>query len=228
MRFILTLTAGVLLGAATAGAAEHILVSGGCALMYFEKYKNQPHDKYWGNFIDAAEVRARQLNLPAGDQLTWLVYRPAYVNRGRAENANLLAAIQAKAAGARARLFWFDTQRELLNYLNKGRNRDQVKVARFEYFGHSNMLCLMFDYSNALDGAAFASSILHQGDLKKIDADIFTKDAYAKSWGCHSGESYSAEWHRRTGIPMIGAIGKTDYSRGGLPFLSSPNGKWSQ
>ncbi|MDR2462921.1 MAG: hypothetical protein LBD30_03975 [Verrucomicrobiales bacterium] len=228
MRLFLSLICGALIGAAAARADEHVIVSGGCALTYFEKHKPKPHDKYWGNFIDAAAARIAQIQPAPGDQITWLVYRPAYAARGREENANLLAAIRLKATQTRARLFWFDSQPELLNHLNKGADRDRVKIARFEYFGHSNMLCLMFDYSNGLDGAAFASGILHQNDLGKINRAIFAKTARAQSWGCHSGESYSAEWKKRTGIPMVGAIGKTDYSRGGLPFLSSPNGKWSQ
>jgi hypothetical protein len=230
MRTFFCLICCVLIGSATTRAAEQIIVSGGCALEYNEKTKPAPHDRYWGNFIDSALLRMSQIRptLTVGDQLTWLVYRPAYAARGKEDNVNYLADIQVKAAKASANLLWFDSQQELINYLNKGQNRRQVKITRFEYFGHSNMLCFMFDYSNDLSGASPAFGILHQNDLKKIDRDSFAKDGYAKSWGCHSGESYSAEWQRRTGVPMVGAIGKTDYSNGGLPFLSTPNGQWTQ
>ncbi|MDR1303828.1 MAG: hypothetical protein LBK76_01265 [Verrucomicrobiales bacterium] len=216
--------------AVTVSAAEQIIVSGGCALIYHEKTRPRPHDRYWGNFIDTAALRLSQIRptLTDADRLTWLVYRPAYVARGREDRVDYLAAIQAAAAKTGATLFWFDTSRELINYLNKGQDRDRLKISRFEYFGHSNMLCIMFDYSSDLGGASPAYGILHQNDLRDLDRDSFAKGAYVKSWGCHSGESYSAEWRRRTGVPMIGAIGKTDYSRGGLPFLSSPGGKWHQ
>jgi hypothetical protein len=230
MRTILCFICCVFIAAASGRAAEQIIVSGGCALTYNEKTKPKPHDRYWGNFIDAALIRMNQVRptLNPGDQLTWLVYRPAYLARGKEDNTDLLADIQAKAAKSNAKLMWFDSADQLINYLNRGLNRDQVKITRFEYFGHSNMLCFMFDYSNDLSGASPAYGILHQNDLKKIDHDSFAKEGYAKSWGCHSGESYSAEWQRRTGIPMVGAIGKTDYSNGGLPFLSTPNGQWTQ
>jgi hypothetical protein len=47
-----------------------------------------------------------------------------------------------------------------------------------------------------------------------------------KSWGCHTGESMSRLWREATGTRMWGAIGKTDYSTGELPALSSVGGKW--
>jgi hypothetical protein len=39
---------------------------------------------------------------------------------------------------------------------------------------------------------------------------------------------YSQWWKRHFDVAMIGAIGKTDFSRGGLPVLSNADGKWSQ
>ena len=42
----------------------------------------------------------------------------------------------------------------IIDYLNAGRPRDQVKIAGFEFFGHSNRACFMFDYSNEVDSAS--------------------------------------------------------------------------
>ena len=230
MRSFLCFICCIFISAAAVKADEQIFVSGGCSLLYFEKHKPSVHDKYWGNFIDVVPLRYNQIKstLAPDDQLTWLIYRPAYVKRGREERGDLLAAIRSKAAGIPVRIIWFDDKQGLLDYLNKGQDRRKVKVSRFEYFGHSNMLCFMFDYSNGLDGASPEGGILHQNELKKIDYGIFTKNAFAKSWGCHSGESYSIEWKKRFGIPLIGAIGKTDYSNGGIPFISTKDGQWSQ
>ncbi len=233
MRVLFRLSWVVLLGLLPAQrvcAAEQIFVSGGCALRYFEHSKKASHDKYWGNFIDAALARYPQIKseIRPGDQLTWLVYRPSYMQRGKEEKTDLLAIIQSKADSIHARLLWFDTKESLIRYLNEGQNRREIKISRFEYFGHSNMRCFMFDYSNLLDGAGPDYGLLHENDLKKIHRDIFSPDAYSRSWGCHSGEEYSAVWLRGFGIPMVGAIGKTDYSNGGLPILSTAEGKWSQ
>ena len=63
-------------------------------------------------------------------------------------------------------------------------------------------------------------------ELKKIDKRVFARGAYVKSWGCHTGESMSKLWRDATGTRMWGAIGKTDYSTGELPALSSAGGKW--
>lgn len=210
-------------------AREWIVLSGGPALRFYEVGKQNSHDRHWGNFIDTAVVRIKELKpkLAPGDQLTWLVYRAGYVDRGREMNADLLSNILRRANQEGVALFWFDTQDQLINYLNSGKDRKTFKIRHFDYFGHSNKACFLFDYSNVMD--SMSKDYLHASDLKKIKNDIFTPDAYAHSWGCHSGEYYSQKWKERFGIPMVGAIGKTDYSRlHSLPFLSSKNGRWNQ
>jgi hypothetical protein len=81
----------------------------------------------------------------------------------------------------------------------------------------------MFDYSSDIYGVS--SSWLHENDLRKISGSAFASNALLKSWGCHTAESMSAVWKKVTGIWMIGAYGKTDYSdmhlRDFRPGLSS-------
>jgi len=211
--------------AAEAGR-EYILLSGGPSLIEWEKYKSAPHDRWWGNFIRAARVRIQELRAKHGPgaRITWLVYRPAYVRRAqRQDNADLIANITSVRDKFGVNLVWFDTTDQLINYLNNGQPRDRVKIANFEFFGHSNRACFMFDYSNEIDSAS--KVWLHENDLRKIRRSIFTPDAFVKSWGCHTGESMSAKWKAATGKRMIGAIGKTDYAyghlRGWVPALSS-------
>jgi hypothetical protein len=43
-------------------------------------------------------------------------------------------------------------------------------------------------------------------------AGTVVSKALVKSWGCPTGESMSKKWRRATRVPMVGAIGKTDYS----------------
>jgi hypothetical protein len=84
----------------------------------------------------------------------------------------------------------------------------------------------MFDYSNFIDSASKAW--LHEEDLKKLSPGIFDKQAYAKSWGCHTGESMSRQFHAATGVYLWGAIGKTQYRTDELPMLCDWRGKWSR
>jgi len=121
-------------------------------------------------------------------------------------------------------LVWFGPGSAVINYLNNGEPRDQVKVIGFEYFGHSNRACFMFDYSNNIDSAC--KSWLHENDLTKINRHVFARRAYAKSWGCHTGEEMSKKWYAATGVHMIGAIGKTQFMMEELPILISDGGKW--
>lgn len=209
---------------------EYILLSGGPALIEWEKYKNEPHDRWWGNFIRAARVRIQELRKELGPnaQITWLVYRPGYVRRAqRQDQADLIGNIESVRDRYNVNLVWFDKPEQVINYLNHGRPRDRMKIANFEFYGHSNRACFMFDYSNEIDSAS--KSWLHENDLTKIRRGIFTRDAFIKSWGCHTGESMSKAWRAATGKKMIGAIGKTDYAyghlRGWVPALSS-GGRW--
>lgn len=207
---------------------ETIIISGGPALRYFERGKRNSHDKSWRNFIVAAELQIKKLQptTQAGDRITWMVFRPGYQTRAQEEQDKVLEEIKAKAAALKVDLLWFDTTDQLVNYLNSGQDRRRMPIGRFDYFGHSNRACFLFDYSNHVDG--LSTMYLHENQLARIRQNAFAKDATAQSWGCHSGESYSAAWRKRFGTPMLGAIGKTDYSNGALPTLSRSVGRWTQ
>lgn len=226
---ILTLTA-ITTASASQPREEYILVSGGPSLEEWEKYKDDPHDRWWGNFIRAARVRIQQIQKEKGSQavITWLVHKPSYARRAtRQEKSDLLGNIISVRDKYNVRLVWFDKGDELIAYLNNGMPRDSVKIANFEYYGHSNRACWMFDYSNEIDSGS--KSWLHESELKGIRRGIFSRKAFIKSWGCHTGESMSKFWKKATGKRMIGAIGKTDYAhghlRGWIPALSR-GGRW--
>ena len=196
---------------------EYIIVSGGPSLIEWEKFKPEPHDRWWGNFIRAARVRIQELQARHGRDvpITWLVYRPGYVRRAtRQDRADLIGNIESVQDKFGVRLIWFDRTEQLIDYLNNGQPRDRVKIANFEFYGHSNRACFMFDYSNEIDSAS--KVWLHEKELRQIRRGIFTRNAFIKSWGCHTGESFSKYWRAATGRRMIGAIGKTDYSYGHL------------
>ena len=230
MRLFLALLSLIVLGTLTASAQsrEDIVLTGGCALRFMEHGKGDvSHDVYWFNFVDASVIRLKELKDEAKPDtlVTWLIYRPAYAARSQEMGLDLLVQLQQKAKALGVRLVWFNSQAELISYLNKGLDRSKIKIADFDYFGHSNKACFLFDYSNTIDTMSVAW--LHVKDLGKINNDIFAEDAVCKSWGCHSGEMYSKWWKSRFDVPMIGAIGKTDFAHGGLPQLSNSDGKWA-
>ncbi len=209
---------------------EYIIVSGGPALLSWENYRaaNQRHDKWWGNFIRTARIRVEQLQKRYPDlQITWLVYRPGYVSRQDEDGEPLIANIESVRDKFGIRLIWFDSTPQLVNYVNSGRNRRQSKINGFEYFGHSNKFCMVFDYSNHVLGASRA--YLHQTQINQLNDSAFAKNVYCRSWGCHSAEAFTDEWKKALGFKMVGAVGKTDYSeswRQILPFISSAGGRW--
>jgi len=210
----------LLFGVFTASAEvqrEYILVSGGPSLQEWEKFKDEPHDRWWGNFIRAARVRIQEIQTKAGTSanITWLVHKPSYARRAaRQDQQDLLANIVSVRDKYGVNLVWFTEGDEVIDYLNAGQPRDRIKIADFEYYGHSNRACWMFDYSNEIDSGS--KSWLHENDLGRVRSDIFTRDAFIKSWGCHTAESMSKKWKKATGKRMIGAIGKTDYANGHL------------
>jgi len=221
---LLVFLSGVL-SASAAVQKEYIVLSGGPSLIEWEKYKAVPHDIWWGNFIRAARVRIEQIRKDQGPEaaITWLVHKPSYIRRSaRQDKADLIGNILSVRDKYRVNLVWIANGDDVINYLNAGRPRDEVKIADFEFFGHSNRACWMFDYSNEIDSGS--KSWLHENDLAKLRRGLFTRDALIKSWSCHTGESMSRLWRRATGKKMIGAIGKTNYAdghlRGWIPALS--------
>ncbi|MFI0347244.1 MAG: hypothetical protein ACH346_00525 [Chthoniobacterales bacterium] len=197
---------------------EYIVVTGGPSLIEWEKFKTKPHDHWWANFVHASRIRLAELREELGSQalITWMVFRPSYQRRAeRQDKKNLLSNIESVRDKYKLHLVTFDSQKEFIHYLNAGQPRNRMKIANFEYFGHSNRACFMFDYSNQIDTGSKAC--LHEKELNQIDPTIFAPHAFIKSWGCHTGESMSKLWRKLTGQPMIGAIGPTDYANSDAP-----------
>ena len=212
--------------AAAPVSGEYIILVGGPSMYQWEKYKTYPHDHWWANFVRAARLRTEQLRTELGPdaKITWLIYRQGYEDRAKQEKQDLISLIGTVRDKLNINLVWFGPGEAVINYLNNGEPRDQVKIIGFEYFGHSNRACFMFDYSNNIDSAC--KSWLHENDLTKISRRIFARHAYAKSWGCHTGEEMSKKWFAATGVRMIGAVGKTQYMMEELPVLVSSTDKW--
>jgi hypothetical protein len=241
-RSILAAAGAILVLLFTSGGAdardkvgEYIVVAGGPALRSWENLRKDvdQHDRSWYNFVRKAKFRIKELmdQHGRGIQATLLVYRPAYAARQSEEGRPLVQWIESiRDDYFKGRhhfdmdIVWFDTAAELVQYLNRGQNRRTTKIVNFEYFGHSNRHAFMFDYSNAVMGAS--KEWLHETDLERIGRSAFAKNAYCRSFGCHTGESMSQKWHEATGVRMWGVVGKTDYSISNTEALISPGGYW--
>lgn len=225
---VLFLTLALTAHARAAGATgEYVILVGGPSLQQWEKYKTQPHDHWWANFVRAARLRTQELRAQLGPDapITWLVYKQGYLDRAKQENQDLIGLIDSVGERFNLKMIYFRDGSEVINYLNSGQPRDRLKVSGFEYFGHSNKACFMFDYSSNLDSAS--KSWLHENELSRINRKVFARGALIRSWGCHTGEQMSKKWKSAIGIPMWGVIGKTQYMMEELPIISTPNGKWT-
>jgi len=206
---------------------EHVIMCGGPALLKFEKLRISVdrHDRFWGNFIRASTIRIDELRQVYGptSKVTWIVYKPGYVTRGRDDGKPYTTWIQEQATKRSVKLIWVSTGSGAISALN---SRPSRSIVTFDYFGHSNKHCLMLDYGNFVMGSSKAW--IHENDLSRIRSSIFAPNAVCQSYGCYTAESMSAYWKRHIGNPLIGAIGKTDYtsiSKGRLPYVT---GRWSQ
>ena len=85
------------------GEGEYIILTGGVSLMVWEKYKAQPHDNWWMNFIRASRLRIQQLQTANPNvRITWLVYRPSYIARAKQEKNDLALIVSTPPARAAA------------------------------------------------------------------------------------------------------------------------------
>ena len=221
-------------GTARAQEYEYIVCSGGPALREWENLRKmeEQHDRWWGNFVRPARVRMQglQKTLPQGTLITWLVYRDGYLRRSSEDREPLTSHIESVRDTYKVNLVWFRTGDEVINYINRGGpgvSRARTKISGFEYFGHSNKHCFLFDYSS--DIYASSTAWLHEKDLPRLNGGAFARNAFCQSWGCHTGESMSRTWKKETGVKMVGAVGKTDYSNMHLRNWQvglSPGARW--
>ena len=213
---------------------EYVLLTGSSSLIEWEKYKPIPHDQFWGSFVRATRTRFQQIQKENGNDAnavyTWLVFEDGYRARGEQDHQDYISDINSVRDKYHLNLVPVKNGNDVINYLNNGQDRGRIKVVDFEYFGHSNRCCWMFDYSNNIDSAS--KNFLHEDQFPGLKRNVFARNAFVKSWGCHTGEEMSAKFHDATGTKMIGAIGRTDFSyrdeatNGIIPTLSSPDGKW--
>lgn len=218
----------LLFAAAGATAApEHVILTGGPALRQWENLRvpQDQHDRWWANFIRASTLRMDEIRQAYGPnaKIVWMVYRPGYATRGREDAKPYLTWIGEVAAKRNASLIWIDNNADIINRINQ---RPRGSITTFDFFGHSNRYCFLLDYGNDIMGAC--TTWLHQRDLSKLHSSVFARDAYCKSWGCHSGESMSAKWQAATGVPLEGAIGKTDYAEVSFNRMPSVSGRWAR
>lgn len=210
-----------------ASPADHVIVCGGPALRKWENYRvtDDQHDRWWANFVRASTLRMAEVRLAYGKQapLVWMVYKPGYEARGREDGKPYTTWIQEQASKRNATLLWFRTGGELINMMN---SRPRESIETFDYFGHSNKFAFMFDYGS--DIMAVSTAWLHERDLTRLKSSVFARNAYCKSWGCHTGSSMSAVWKRHLGLPMEGAKGKTVYTEVGQGRMPTGYGGWTR
>jgi hypothetical protein len=201
-------------------SAEHVILTGGPALRKWEDLRvpRDQHDRWWANFVRASTLRMVEIRKAYGESapIVWMVYRAGYQDRGREDGKPYTTWIADLARARNASLIWIDSTSGLISSLN---SRPRGSVQTFDYFGHSNRHCFLLDYSGPIMAAC--TVWLHERDLGKIRGSIFAKNAYCKSWGCHTAESMSKTWKSATGVKLEGAMGKTDYTvvgQGKLPI----------
>lgn len=207
-------------------SAEHVILAGGPADRRWEdlRVEEDRHDRWWGNFIRASTIRIDEIRQVYGENapVTWIVYRPGYVIRGRAEGKPYLRWIEGNASKRGVNLVWIDSGSQAIRAINRPRSG---RIVTFDFFGHSNKHCFMLDYGSEVIAASKAW--IHEDELRKINRRAFDKNALCQSWGCHTGESMSQKWKSTLGVMLIGCTGKTDYrvvGEGKLPYNSS--GRW--
>lgn len=205
--------------------ADHVILTGGPTLRRWENLRvpDDQHDRWWANFVRASTLRMAEIRTAYGKDapLVWIVYQPSYVARGKEDGKPYTTWLAELAAQRRATLIWVNSGGDVIRAIN---NRPSGSIQTFDYFGHSNRYCFMFDYGNEVMAASTAW--LHQNDLGRLRASVFAKNAYCKSWGCHTAESMSEKWKAATGVAMEGARGATNYDQVGQGTLPVSSGGW--
>lgn len=223
-QMMLTATAATMM-TSTASAVD-VVLSGGVAVKSWEKLRGpNAHDNWWANFIRGATVRIDQLQKqnPKAD-IIWIVYRPAYLTRGKEDGKDYITMIREQATKRKVKLVFVDTGDEAFNAINRAA-RGKKKIDSFFYFGHSNAHAFMLDYSSDIIGVS--KQWMHENDLAdKLKKAAFSPEAECWSYGCYTGNSMSAKWKEAIGIPLWGNTASTRYQPVGWGELPSGAGNW--
>ena len=206
--------------------AVDVVLSGGVALKSWEKLRGpNAHDNWWANFVRGATVRIDKLQKENPKaKIVWIVFRPAYINRGKEDGKDYIPMIREQASKRKVKLLFVDTAQQAYNAINKaGRGKD--KITSFYYFGHSNAHAFMLDYSSDIIGASM--HWMHEKDLaEKLNKTAFAPGADCWSYGCYTGNSMSAKWNQAVGVPLWGNTMFTRYQPVGWGELPEGGGKW--
>lgn len=211
--------------AQTALAHEHVILTGGPALIKWESYRveSERHDRWWANFIRASTLHMDHLKAQYGDSesITWYVYKKGYTLRGKEDQKPYTSWIKKQATKRKATLVWINSGEDFIKKFNQ---LPTAQTKTFHFFGHSNKHCFLLDYSADILGVSTAW--IHETELSKLSAKPFAQNAICKSWGCHSGESMNKYWQQSTRQKLIGAKGKTDYTPLSFGKMPKVNGRW--
>ena len=225
MKFFLT-TFLLMLVMSTLAQAKHLILCGGPALRTWEdlRVEKQQHDRWWANFVRASTIRIDELREIHGPntQVVWMVYKEGYTKRGYEDGKPYTEWIKEQAKKRGVTLKWIYRGSDVFSTIN---SQGSGSIKTFDFFGHSNKNCFLLDYGAEVMAAS--KVWIHETDLKKLRSSVFAKNAKCQSYGCFTGESMSKYWKRATGIPLIGAIGKTDYITVGKGKLPAINGSWT-
>lgn len=208
----------------TEAQATEVILTGGVALTAWEHLRGPAkHDNWWANFVRASTVRMEQArSVKPGEKFVWIVFRPAYVSRGREDKKDYLSMIRDLATKYNASLIFVDTADAAcaaINGVGKG------KITSFYYFGHSNAYAFMLDYSNTIIGSS--KQWIHEKDLaRRIRRDVFAPGAKCYSYGCYTGRSMSAKWKKCFGVPLVGNMESTRYQPVGDGHMPTGAGMW--
>lgn len=206
--------------------AVDVVLSGGVALKSWEKLRGpNAHDNWWANFIRGATVRIDKIQKENPDaKIVWIVFRPAYINRGKEDGKDYMGMIREQAAKRKLKVVFVDTAEQAYKAINNA-GKGKEKITSFYYFGHSNAHAFMLDYSSDIIGAS--TQWMHESDLSaKLDKSAFAPNAECWSFGCYTGNSMSATWLHALGIPLWGNTSFTRYQPVGWGELPEGGSKW--
>lgn len=222
---------GLLLAAAAGlcspvSQAVEVILTGGVALKTWEHLRGPAkHDNWWANFVRASTVRmelARRENPSV--RFVWIVYRPAYITRGKEDRKDYVSMIRDLSKKYNAQLVFADTADQVYAAINNA-PRGNDRIHSFYYFGHSNAHAFMLDYSNSIIGSS--KQWIHEDDLtKRIKRNIFTPDAQCFSFGCYTGKSMTAKWKSAFGVTLVGNTESTRYQPVGDGKMPVGAGAW--
>ena len=160
------------------------------------------------SFIETAIKQIKEWKLKDDGEITWAVVKAGYSDKD-------IELIKEAAKNDGVSLMFIDGSKQLFDYINNGKNRDEIKITDVSIFSHGlrdDNGTLALDYNGSDDMNITAKEIKESNINKNAFSNVHTFFGSCNSGTIQNDTSFAIEWVKKTGGEAIAVCDPTPES----------------